>query len=557
MDWTVEWRLPYRPNHNWKAPEDTASFQQNTSVPIVWAKDELKFTAIYPPDEPVNYIEWQRRPLSGGSWEAFGTCLSDQDCTFDAEAVGVGAWEIRFVLYGGSLLEGPAKPLGIAAASVPAWTAASGAQAGELVEDPHRPGAWWFYPDAQFDAATNRWDRAWNGRVDVQYTVQPVELVGIRVCLEAFDIDDLSAHEGVIDDDTDSDNDNTTGFSDQYGGMGGFVRNGAVVTELCVEVGEEYSVSQPGRWLVTVPFDVVGTDDRAQPGDNYRIGLTGHKADELDFARPYESHTAPGDELFLDWDGDGVRQQEPRVDESETAYNLRVSAPLVVWRWLNVEVDSMAGGPPQPGPDDVQFNDVPDPDLQALARAMAGQQGDSTLDYPGAFVSVRQVEPTHWNEPRVQFEYCFEDKDGAYLSTARHVQSLSHEGLNALWLANVTGAYEPGYPPEGGDDRDPALCGFDSDNDPDEENARAGHTPYWLVSLVFMEVARDLALEKSLMFNEVVSFITAHEVGHQFTLTDTGGPEVHLMDSGDVEQGQAAWRWRDLDITTIRDISSP
>jgi len=226
---------------------------------------------------------------------------------------------------------------------------------------------------------------------------------------------------------------------------------------------------------------------------------------------------------------------------------------------LNVEVDSMAGGPDQPGPDDVRFDDVPDPDLEALARAMAGKQGDPALDYPGAFVSVRPVQPASWNEPGVPFRYCFETLGAQYASGREHIQSLDEEGLASLWFANVTGEYEVGFAKQGAvpDDGDPAPCEGDIDNDPDEENALMGYT-FGGVSWVYMETIRDVATEYQVMFNEVNTFFSAHEIGHQFQLSDRpNDPGVHLMDSADFRWGRDAWRWTEDDIKSIRTKGSP
>jgi len=233
-----------------------------------------------------------------------------------------------------------------------------------------------------------------------------------------------------------------------------------------------------------------------------------------------------------------------------------------VWRWLNVEVDSMAGGPDQPGPDDVRFDDVPDPDLEALARAMAGKQGDPTLGYPGAFVSVRPAQPASWNEAALPFKYCFVDVADRVVSVEAHVESLNVEGLASLWFANATGAYEVGYYKAGGNDGDSPPCDDDADLDPDVERiGRLGDTADVQgreTSVVYMETARDYAASNALMFNEVVSFVTAHEIGHQFELPHRpNDAALNLMDPSDIKLGQVAWRWKEDDIKTIRTTDSP
>jgi len=225
----------------------------------------------------------------------------------------------------------------------------------------------------------------------------------------------------------------------------------------------------------------------------------------------------------------------------------------------------MAGGPDQPGPDDVRFDDVPDPDLEALARAMAGKQGDPTLGYPGAFVSVRAVQPQAWNEPGLPFFYCFGD---AQQLVGYGVASRQSGQLEAapLWLVHVVGAYEAGRAGGlgRGDDADP--CPHDPDHDPDGEAWMLGITvwpkspqePERETSFVFVETARDLSVTAGLLVNDAISHATAHEVGHQFGLNQRPrDAQTHLMDSYDVFLGRAAWRWREHDIRQIRTTKTP
>ena len=227
----------------------------------------------------------------------------------------------------------------------------------------------------------------------------------------------------------------------------------------------------------------------------------------------------------------------------------------------------MAGGPDQPGPDDVRFDDVPDPDLESLSRAMAGQQGDPMLDYPGAFVSVRRMRPAEWNQPSLPFSYCFDHWQQLRDYGTASRQSFPLEAA-ALWVVHVVGAYEGGNGAAGAGSDDGDPCPQDADHDPDGEGWRAGITVWppspWVpteeeTSFVFVEVARDLsAAMGGLPVNETISHVAAHEVGHQFGLADADRhPEDHLMDAWDLAQGRSAWRWLETDIQQIRETVTP
>ena len=221
----------------------------------------------------------------------------------------------------------------------------------------------------------------------------------------------------------------------------------------------------------------------------------------------------------------------------------------------------MAGGPDQPGPDDVRFDDVPDPDLQALSRAMAGRQGDPTLDYPGAFVSVRRVRPQGWNQPDLPFVYAFASNGQFLVYVVTHQQSdvLEEQAVPSLWSVRVLGAYEPGRIAPGLADGDPAPGEADADDDPEADDYIAGLTDHIGAeySVVFMEVVRDIAADLGTTFDHLNAFISGHEVGHQFGLADLeGNPSVTLMDREDAG-GPDSWRWREQEIQKMRQTSLP
>jgi len=223
---------------------------------------------------------------------------------------------------------------------------------------------------------------------------------------------------------------------------------------------------------------------------------------------------------------------------------------------------------------DVATENVPQPDLEALEQAMA-EVFVEVRDAAGEYVMPDGTTVTVRNEDTVQSVYCFDV--GPYgpdyvLSgfAQQYNQSWRVEsdlGRPAyLWLARATGAYEPGFAAglSVDDETVPDNCPADADFDPNSEQGILGYTvPEPESAFVFWQVVRDQVVDilaaGPIETRNLYAAVTAHEVGHQFELTDAGASqEPHLMESNpQAHMQRQGWVWSDRDKAKIRAITSP
>ena len=177
---------------------------------------------------------------------------------------------------------------------------------------------------------------------------------------------------------------------------------------------------------------------------------------------------------------------------------------LTVWRKLHVEVDSM-GEAVVSTPDDAYFADVPSPDLSMYNDAFFWAYTETAQD-------------TGHDDSQTAFTQSFATDAAEKSHVLGPIQGSRNDDHLKWWVVYILGAYEPV------DSAPDPWPDWDDDNDDDDEEGLVGGT--WPTdstglpgpdgSLVYQEVARDVAAQHAMGVAAIPPRVALHEIGHHF-----------------------------------------
>lgn len=299
-----------------------------TSVPaneVSWYHDTLRWTPAYSPSSSLlteQSIEWRKddRSAVGRAWEAFAGAYSGD---LADGSPGVGLWDIAPWI----TFSAPHQTDFSATMATPAvrdvfqissidWAehTAVPAEAGELdTNDGVR-----FYPDATTSGGSAR------KKVDVVVQILPA-VANKTVYLKRYDVDDPTDSDGPVDNDSLAQGD--------VNNLDNFASNNAVDPDIVLPA----SATTDANGQIRATFQI----NWIQPGNNFRIAAA---ARQIDLDRTKALADDGFSSLFYDADADSNFDNlasEVMLDETTDAHGMRVTPVLTVWRYLNVEVDSM------------------------------------------------------------------------------------------------------------------------------------------------------------------------------------------------------------------------
>jgi hypothetical protein len=316
--------------------------QWNASPPgeVLWSHEELRWhiatnlTNPLPQGVEVRKQDWDQFMQGGTTWTpfAFGTGVAQGN-------PGTGIWALKpSATYGAfgdqtgfvatmttaAIQAGGAKPT-VQIQSIN-WVAHSvPADAATLDIEPD--GDVRFYPDATAPGGNARM------KVDLEIVVTP-QIANVTLYLKWFDVDDPTDHDGPIDLDP-PDNVTNTNNADNF-------QTGAGLDPM-VDLSFPTSATTNNLGRIRETFQI----NWIQPGNNFRIAAGPREQDILHthaFAKDIQS------KLFFDDNRDGFYDGfvggppiilDQIIDDGSPAWGIHTTPPLIVWRNLRLEVDSM------------------------------------------------------------------------------------------------------------------------------------------------------------------------------------------------------------------------